>query len=302
MLRCSALSPFATNTVGEPSASTIAPRGMRSAALRRSSTMPTRANMPGLSARFGSRTSIVALKVPVAGSSVGLMRWTRPAKLAPARASTTIVDCLLGAQLRELALRHVHLGDQRIEVRDLEGAIVDVDGVADLDVARGDHAGDRRADFRVADIQLRQIARRLEPLHFGASVVDGGRGDELAIEQLQRALVLALELAQVHFGLLQLEAQAIAIEAGEHLSGLHRVAFLDQDLADFARDLRDDSRFLVGLQRRRAGVDGEHLAAGGHLDLHGNRGRGALLGVLGRALAAAVQGDDRNPDQQRTGR
>ena len=230
------------------------------------------------------------------------MRWTRPAKLAPASASTTIVDCLLGAQLRELALRYVHLGDQRIEVRDLEGAIVDVDGVADLDVAGGDHAGDRRADFRVAEIQLRQVARRLEPFHLGAGVVDCRRGDELAVEQLQRALVLALELAQVHFGLLQLEAQAIAVEAREHLAVLHDVAFLDQDLADFAADLGDDRGFLVRLQRRCARVHGEHLAAGGQLDLHRNGGCGALRAVLGRALAAAVQGEGRKPDQQRSGR
>src|SRR6185436_314133 len=153
-------------------------------------------------------------------------------------------DGLLGAQLRELALRHVDFGDQRIEISDLESPVVDVDGVADLDVAGRDHAGDRRANLRVADIELRKIARGLEPLHFGAGVVDGLGSHELAIEQLQRPLVLAIELAEVHFGLLQFEAQAIAIQARQHLPGLHAIAFLDQDLADFAADLGDDGRFL----------------------------------------------------------
>ena len=159
-----------------------------------------------------------------------------------------------------------------------------------------------RADLGVAEIELRQVACGFQPLHFVARVVDGRGGDELAVEQLQRALIFALELAQVHFGLLQLEAQAVAIETGQELSRLHTVAFLDEDLADFAGDLGDHRRFLVGLQRRCAGVDGEHLAAGGHVDLDRNRRRGALSAVLGRALAAAVQSEGRNPDQQRNGR
>ncbi len=196
----------------------------------------------------------------------------------------------------------MHFGDQRIEVRDLEGAIVHVDGVADLDVACGDDAGDRCTDFRVADVELCQVARRLEPLHFRAGVVDCRGRHELAIEELQRALVFAFELAQVHFRLLQLEAQAIAVQASQDLSGLHGVAFLHQELADFTRDLRDYGRFLVRLQRRCAGVNGEHLATRGHFDLHRNRRCGAVSSTLGGPLAAAVQGEEGNTDQQRTGR
>src|SRR6185369_8852877 len=100
----------------------------------------------------------------------GVERWTDALDAASkARTGERVDDdrdCLLCAELGELALRYVHLGDQRIEIRDLEGAIVDVDGVADLDVAGGNHAGDRRTDLRVTDVELREVARRLEPFHF----------------------------------------------------------------------------------------------------------------------------------------
>jgi hypothetical protein len=126
--------------------------------------------MPGLSSGFGSSTSIVVLKVPGRGIERRADALDAAGEVRPGERVDDDRHSLLGPQLRELALRHVHLGDQRIEIGDLEGAVVDVDGVAHLDVAGGDHAGDRRADLRIAEVELRQVARGLQPLHFGAAL------------------------------------------------------------------------------------------------------------------------------------
>ena len=66
-------------------------RGMVSASVRRSKTMPTRENMPGLRSPFGSLTSSVTLKVAVAASTVGATSFTMAGKARPARASTAMV-------------------------------------------------------------------------------------------------------------------------------------------------------------------------------------------------------------------
>ena len=65
------LAAVTTNTFDAPSVSSSAMRGIVSASLRRSNTMPTRANMPGLRSPFGSLTSSVTLNVAVAASTVG---------------------------------------------------------------------------------------------------------------------------------------------------------------------------------------------------------------------------------------
>ena len=95
-----------TKTFDAPSVSSSAMRGMVSASARRSNTMPTRENMPGLRSPFGSLTSSVTLKVAVAASTVGATSFTIAGKWRPARASTAIDRRLPGFEPRELALGH----------------------------------------------------------------------------------------------------------------------------------------------------------------------------------------------------
>ena len=83
-------------------------RGIVSASARRSNTMPTRENMPGLRSPFGSLTSSVTLNVAVAASTVGETSFTMAGKVRPARASTLIDAALADFEARQFAFGHVH--------------------------------------------------------------------------------------------------------------------------------------------------------------------------------------------------
>ena len=213
-----------------------------------------------------------------------------------------IVGLLSWRELAERAFRHVHLGDQRIEVRDLERRVVDVDGVADLDVAGGDHAGDRRTDLRVAEFELRRSRAAFSHSISERALSTADSRPALAAQQLERALILALELAEVRFGLLQLEAQPIAIETGEHLAGLHASPSSTRISRTSPPTLATTVASWSACRGAVPAYTESISPRSGPIDLHGNARRGRLCGVLGRALAAAIQREGRNGDQQRNGR
>ena len=132
-------------------------RGMVSASARRSNTMPTRENMPGLRSPFGSLTSSVTLKVAVAASTVGATSFTIAGNVRPARASTAIDAACPGlsrASSRSGTYTAAFRGVGSV-TRNMLKPIDDF--LAELHVPLGHDAGERRADFTVREIQTRDV-------------------------------------------------------------------------------------------------------------------------------------------------
>ena len=107
--------------------------------------------------------------------------------------------------------------------------------------------------------------------------------------ELDLAIEIALGLGERRAGLGGLQPKLAIIENREQLTGFHVVAFLDEDAADFAADLRDDFRVRFGFESGGAAVHREHLAANGLGDFDGDGGVGERLGVL--FLGGLVAGD-----------
>ena len=107
--------------------------------------------------------------------------------------------------------------------------------------------------------------------------------------QLDLAIEIALGLGERRAGLRSLQSQLAIIENREQLAGFHVVAFLDQDAADFAADLRDDFGVGFGFESGGAAVHREHLAANRLGDFDGDGGVGERLGFF--FLGGLVPGD-----------
>ena len=88
-LRRTAAPSSTTNTVSARLSSESARLGMMSASSRMSVTRRTVANMPGLSRPWRSTSSVTRI-VPVAASTTGLTRSTRPGNRSPGNASTSM--------------------------------------------------------------------------------------------------------------------------------------------------------------------------------------------------------------------
>jgi hypothetical protein len=107
MARCSALPRSTTKTLDPPSVSSSAMRGIVSASARRSKTMPTRANMPGLRSPLRIVDLERHLERAVAASHGGCDQFDDGRERRPARASTLIEGRWTGLEPGELALGHV---------------------------------------------------------------------------------------------------------------------------------------------------------------------------------------------------
>jgi hypothetical protein len=199
----------------------------------------------------------------------------------------------------------MHVGDQRIEIRDTERRVVRADRVADLDLACGYHAGDRRTDLGVAQFQARPLVAGAQRIQVELGVFKLVLRDQAFLTQLLEAREVALELAELRFKFRDLETQPVAVEPCEHLAGLDRVAFLDVDLAHFASNLGDDHCLVVRLDRRSAGIHREHRGPPHGLDFDRDGGLGLTVLLLGLAVAAAAnhghEGECRQ-DQDGSGR
>ena len=82
-----------------------------------------------------------------------------------------------------------------------ECRVVRLDRVAELDVARRNHAVDRRANFGVAQFEARAVVGRAQRVEVELGVLGGALGDESLVAEVELALVVALELAQVRIDL-----------------------------------------------------------------------------------------------------
>ena len=103
--------------------------------------------------------------MPLAGSTTGAMRRMLPVEFLARQCVGFQLHRLTGLENAELTFRHVEHGLQRIHVDDAEQVLVDLDQIADLDRALGDHAADRRDDARVGQLQFRALECRALRLH-----------------------------------------------------------------------------------------------------------------------------------------
>jgi hypothetical protein len=88
-------------------------------------------------------------------------------------------------------------------------------------------------------------------------------------------------------------SQQVAIEAGEELARAHRLTFLGQQGAYFTANLGDHRSLAIGLERRGAGIDGEHFGAHGGAHFHGDGnglGRFVIRRLAVGLVAAAAEG------------
>ena len=93
-------------------------------------------------------------------------------------------------------------------------------------------------------------------------------------------MIVTLRLSQVGLRLHQFEAQPVAIQAGKDLFASYLIAFLDQDLTDFAGNFGDDASLSIRLDGCRSGIHRIDISAGRGGGLYGN-GWGVVFGILG---------------------
>ena len=180
-------------------------------------------------------------------------------------------DRLPFADLPIFAFRDMQVGNQRIEAGDTKCGLAGLDRVAYLDVAFGHDAVDRGTNLCVVEFEAGEIERGLERFQVIAQFFVFALGEQAFLAQLLVAGHVASHLLQASARLVEFQAQAIAVQAGEHIAVLHDIPFLEQYFADFSGDLGDDVRFRVGFDRCRARVNGIDVAAGGVAGLDRDR-------------------------------
>ena len=188
--------------------------------------------------------------------------------------------------------------------------------IAFVDLADARAAGDRRDDGGIAERCLRAFDRRLVGLHqrrvlrdqcllrVGLLAVDGVGGGELfvAVEIDLRVGELRFVLRLLRLRLIELRLIGSGIDAGQHVTLLDVVAFLEIDAEQLAVDLRADGDGIERLD----GADGveidRHVRLGRRSDQHRHRsafGAEPAAGYLWRRLGEDVdqRRGDRDEDQ-----
>ena len=170
--------------------------------------------------------------------------------------------------------------NQGFETRYLKRDRVGIDCIADFHKTFGDDAVDRRPDFRIAVLQSGEVVRGLECFRFVFDFLEVSGADQAFFLQIDVALVVALRLSQIGLGLLQFEAQAVAVETSEHLPASYVIAFFDENLTDFTGDLRNDLSLSERLDWRRARVHRINIGAARDRGFYRDC-RGVVFGFFG---------------------
>ena len=193
--------------------------------------------------------------------------------------------------LPDLDLPQVDLGHAEVDLERIDrfevdevGAFLDV--VADRNRAQADDSRERRADVHLGELRLRHRERCLGDLEVVVRLVLGLRRDEVALGEVDRAVVLALGQRDVGLRLLHLGQRHRRIELDQGRALGHALALREPDRADASRHFRPQRDRFV---RAQAAHRGDRLRQRDrrHLDrLDGDAARRRAL-AAGAPLAAA---------------
>ena len=263
--------PFFTIATRSPSDRKISVfTGSRNVVASVGSLRCTSANDPGRISPPGLSRSISTSRVREAASIDCAVRASTPVNVRPGSSWSSIVAGTLRARRARIDLRHVDEDAQPVhrgDVEELLGGAARSDQRADVGVARGDHAGERRVDGLEAlqlleplDVGVRGQHRGLLRFVAAVGVVEVLPRHRVGLDQILVALggrprqaLVRLRGRQVGARLEQLLIDLGRVDLGEHLPGLH---------------LRSD----VGVARLQvAGGPREDRGVGEGLDVAGQR-------------------------------
>ncbi|MFK4559963.1 hypothetical protein ABIF95_002493 [Bradyrhizobium ottawaense] len=225
-------------------------------------------------------------------------------------------DRRLGAYLdrRHVVLGHVDIDAQLGDVGDHEHrrarAATGIDQRADIGVARGDDAVERRGDLLVAgqrfqplDIGLARIDGRVLVREIGGALVDLLRRDEVGGDQrlapVQRCFRqpgAGLLAGEVGSSLKQLLIEVRRLDLGDHLTGLDAGADIGAPALQIARHAGEDRGAIIGLQPARQ-IDGGIKRLGAGLG-HRHAGNGLIVGPFLQLGALLLAGTDAGADDE----
>ena len=190
-----ALPSTTRNTNCSSPCGTIACSGMTSASFSSRVIRFTRANMPGRSDVSALRTIARMTTERPAASISGLTASTLPSNVLPGSASSVTVSVWPDLHLPHVDLGHAEVDLQRIDRLEVDhvGALLHV--VADRHDAQADDAGERRLDLGLGEPRLGQRDRGLGDAQVVLGLVLRLARDEVALRQVDGAIVLALARA-----------------------------------------------------------------------------------------------------------